>query len=251
MDTQVLEKIGLTKGEIKFYLAMLKLKECTITPLVKDSKVSKSKVYDILNKLIDKGLAGYIIKGKKRIFRASDPIKIVDYLEEKEKEFQKEKKDLKAILPALREKQSEMLREKKAIIYEGISGYETIREDLLSELQKGNELLVIGAPVLANIKYDERLFQFHIKREKKGIGMKIIYNINAEKFAKRRKQLKLTKVRFMPGNTITPSWIEIFKNSILIGVISEDYLICFCIKDEKVRDSFKEYFDLLWKITKK
>lgn len=251
MDTKILERIGLTQGEIKVYLSMLKLKECTITPLVKDAKVSKSKVYDILDKLIDKGLAGYTIKEKKRYFIVSDPSRIMDYVEEEEKKLQEEKKELKELLPLLKEKQLESIKEKKAVIYEGMNGYETIREELLTELKKGEDLLVIGAPSLANVKYDERLFQFHLKREKERIGMKIIYNLDAAEFAKRRERLKHTQVRFMPNNTITPSWIEIFKKSILIGVISEDYLICFCIKDEKVRDSFKEYFELLWKIAKK
>ena len=250
MDTKALEKIGLTNGEIKVYLALLKLKEGTITPLVRESKVSKSKVYDILNKLIDKGLIGYLIKEKKKFFVASDPIKLIDYLEKKENEFHKEKLEIEEILPELRKKQSEIMNERKAIIYEGMIGYETIREELLTELQKGEELLVIGAPALANIKYDERLLQFHIKRERKGIGMRIIYNLNAKKFAKKRKKLKLTHVRFMPNNMITPSWIEIFKDSILIGVISEDHLICFWIKERKIRDSFMNYFNLLWKQTR-
>jgi len=251
MESQIFEKIGMTKGETKVYLSLLKLGECTITPLVRDSKVSKSKVYDLLVKLVDKGLAGYIIKEKKRIFRASDPIKLIDYLEKKEKEFLIEKKEVEKLMPFLRSKAQEMMEKQRAIIYEGINGYETIREELLLELQAGEQLLVIGAPVLANIKYDKRLLEFHKKREKKKVGMKIIYNLNARKFAERRKKLRLTKVKFMHENVITPSWIEIFRKSILIGVISEDYLFCFIIQDQRVANSFKSYFNLLWKLAKK
>jgi len=251
MDMQILEKIGMTKGEIKVYFSLLKLGECTVTPLVRNSNVSKSKVYDILEKLIGRGLVGYAIKDKKRFFHASDPVKIFDYLEKKEAEFIKEKKEVEKIMPFLRSKTSETIENQKAVIYEGINGYETVRNELLSELPSGENLLVIGAPALANIKYDERLLEFHRKREKRRIGMKIVYNLDAKRFAEKRKKLKLTQVKFMYENTITPSWIEIFKKSVLIGVISEDYLFCFVIKDLKVAESFRHYFNIIWKIAKK
>ena len=53
MDETLLEKLGLTKGEIKVYLALNKLGESSIGPIGKESKVSKSKMYDILDKLIE------------------------------------------------------------------------------------------------------------------------------------------------------------------------------------------------------
>jgi hypothetical protein len=112
-------------------------------------------------------------------------------------------------------------------------------------------LLVIGAPALANKKFDAWLLEFHKKREAKKIGMKIIYDENAKQFALLRTKLKLTQVRYFEKNIMTPSWIEIFKNSILVGVISEDYLYSFIIKDSNVVSSFKIYFELLWQTAKK
>ena len=62
MDNHLLEKLGLTKGEIKIYFALNELGKATVGPIGEKSKVSKSKIYDILNKLIEKGLVGYIIQ---------------------------------------------------------------------------------------------------------------------------------------------------------------------------------------------
>ncbi|GAG26288.1 unnamed protein product, partial [marine sediment metagenome] len=47
MDTKILEEIGLTQGEIKTYLALLKLGSSSTGPIAKESQVSRSKLYSI------------------------------------------------------------------------------------------------------------------------------------------------------------------------------------------------------------
>src|SRR3989338_6940485 len=102
MDETLLEKLGLTKGEIKVYLALNKLGESTIGPIGKESKVSKSKMYDILDRLIEKGLVGYITKDGTKYFMANDPHMILEYLERKESDLTQTKKQIvREILPIL------------------------------------------------------------------------------------------------------------------------------------------------------
>ena len=59
---ELLEKIGLTKGESKVYLALLRIGKSNIGPIIKEAKVSNSKVYDILDRLAQKGLVGVAIE---------------------------------------------------------------------------------------------------------------------------------------------------------------------------------------------
>src|SRR3989338_6212668 len=102
MDERVFEKLGLTKGEIKVYLALNKLGESTIGPIGRESKVSKSKMYDILDKLIEKGLVGYISKEGTKYFVTNDPHMILEYVNSKEKELQTTKQQVESFLPSLR-----------------------------------------------------------------------------------------------------------------------------------------------------
>ena len=61
MDTKILENIGFTKGEIRVYLAMLDLGNTTTGPIILKSKVARSKVYEILERLKEKGLISEVI----------------------------------------------------------------------------------------------------------------------------------------------------------------------------------------------
>ena len=57
MNLKILEEIGLTKGEIKVYLTLLKIGNTTSGRIINESGVSRSKVYDVLERLKQKGLA--------------------------------------------------------------------------------------------------------------------------------------------------------------------------------------------------
>ena len=80
MDSKILESVGLTKSEIKLYITLLKIGNTTSGDLIKKSEVSRSKVYDVLEKLKKKGFVSEIIKENIRHFEATDPSKITDYL---------------------------------------------------------------------------------------------------------------------------------------------------------------------------
>ena len=62
MNESLLEKIGLTKSEIKVYLALLELGCSATGKIVEKSKASSSKIYEILDRLMQKGLVSFIIK---------------------------------------------------------------------------------------------------------------------------------------------------------------------------------------------
>ncbi len=67
-----LADIGLSEYEIKVYVAVVKKREQTATEISKESGIPRSKAYDVLYRLIDKGLVTQSEVGKKR-FTALDP----------------------------------------------------------------------------------------------------------------------------------------------------------------------------------
>ena len=56
MDTKILKEAGLTEGEIKVYLGLLELGLSTTGPIIEKSRIARSIIYQILEKLMQKGL---------------------------------------------------------------------------------------------------------------------------------------------------------------------------------------------------
>ena len=83
MESQILEEIGFSKGEVKVYFAMGEIGETTIGPLSKRANITPAKVYPIIEKLNKKGLITEVIKSNIRYFSAVSPKQLLAYLDEK------------------------------------------------------------------------------------------------------------------------------------------------------------------------
>ena len=251
MNTKILEEIGLTKTETKIYLALLKLGQTTTTQIVREAKIHASKVYEFLDRLIQKGLVSYVIKSNKKHFTAADPEMLKEFLREKQRKIDEQEKEIDKILPELKLIRNAKKNEIKSEIYEGLEGAKSIYEKIYSTLKKGETQYVIGAPKIANEKVEGFLLDWHKKRIKKGIKCKYIYDSNVRDYGKIREEMKFTDVRYLPKKTISPMWIEIFKDSVVIGHIKDYNAVLFLIHDKEIAKGYLDYFKLIWDISTK
>src|SRR3989344_8958996 len=98
----ILEEIGLTKNEIKIYLALLKFGFTSTGAIIKETKIHASKVYDGLNRLADKGLVTHVIIANVKHFKAVNPDRLIDFLEDKKSSIENQEEEIKKYLPELR-----------------------------------------------------------------------------------------------------------------------------------------------------
>jgi HTH-type transcriptional regulator, sugar sensing transcriptional regulator len=243
---EALRNIGLTDSEIKVYFALLELGTTTKGPIVHKSGVASSKIYELLDKLIEKGLVSYVIKANTKYFEAASPKRILDYLKEKELQLKERTKDIEKVLPELLLKQKMVEKKQEVNVYEGLKGIKTVREKSFDDLKKGDEFYLLGASASSNNMLRDYWMHYHKKRSKLGIGVKMLMNHDApQNDLDERNVLSHTSVKYMPTDISTPSWIEIIKDRTVIGVAS-DNPVAVEIKNKEVADSFKSYFDSLW-----
>jgi sugar-specific transcriptional regulator TrmB len=251
MNTQILEQIGLTKTEIKIYLALLKLGQTTTTNIVKEAEIHASKVYEFLEKLIQKGLVSYVIKSNKKYFSASNPAFLKEFMREKENKIKEQEKEIDNLLPELKEIQLSGKDIIQSEIYEGLKGLKSVYEKILTTLGKNEIQYIIGAPKVGNELLEGYLLDWHKKRLKKGIKCKIIYDSDAKEYGEVRAKMPLTEVKYMPKDMNSPMWIEIWGDYVAIGHIKERNSILFLIHDKGIAKGYIDYFNLIWKVSKK
>ena len=250
MDKKILERIGLTNGESRVYLALLKLGISTIGKIIKEANVSNSKIYDILDRLNKKGLVSSIIIHNTRNFEAKDPSRLKEFIELKEKEIKKEKKEVENLIPELQEMRKYAEQVQEAEILQGIRGIKTFVEMILNRLEKGDTFYILGAPSEASESLGAYFQDWHERRVKKKVKCKILYNQDSKKWAVRRKKTPLTEVRFLPEAVKTPALVDIGKDYVAT-ILFGDRPLCIVIKNKKIMESYLSYFNLLWKSAKK
>jgi len=249
MIEQTLKLIGLTEGETRIYLSLLELGTSTTWNITKKSKISGSKVYEVLERLIEKGLVSFIIKNNVKYFEASSPDKIISYLEEKERKIELEKIEIQKIIPELILKQKSA-KKSEAKIFTGFEGLKTANEDIINSLKREEEWLSMGLsaqPESWEIYFNKK----QIERAKKGIIQKHLINEKYKSLYHKRKNLPHTEFRFLSKELEMPTSTEIYANKVLIFILIPENPMAIMIENKEVAESFRKYFYILWKLAKK
>lgn len=128
----LLEKLGLTEYEAKTLNTLFKLKEAEAPQISRTAQVPKTRVYDVLEKLIQKNLL-IEIKGRPKLYRAIAPEKAIDLLLLNKKnsltDLEKEATDLKEnliIYTGKEEKGEKVMKVKDRQDFERILGQELL-----------------------------------------------------------------------------------------------------------------------------
>jgi len=251
MNTQLLEEIGLTKTEIKIYLALLKLGESTTTKIVREAKIHASKVYEFLDKLVQKGLVTYVIKANKKHFTAANPTYLKEFLREKQRLIEEQKKQVDNLIPELGRLRKQKEDQFEFQVYEGLRGIKSFYEKMLSNLKKGDTSYLLGAPKIGNEKLEGYLLDWHERRQKKAVKLKAIYDTDNREYGEVRAKMKHSQVRYFPKYISSPMWIEISKDYVGIGHIKGNNAVLFSIKDTTIARGYLDYFEIIWKASTK
>jgi len=249
MDTTVLKEAGLTEGESKVYVALLKLGPSTTGPIVRSSGVAKSIVYSILENLMHKGLVSYITKEKTKHYQASDPHLITEYIEKRKQHLEKVKQDVEQFIPNLLNIQKTS-QEFEARIYKGFKGMITVHEHTYERLKKGEDFFYLGIQPEQPEHFHAYWKKDHKRREKAGIKCNLLFHQDTDKkILKNRNSYKGCDARYMPININTPAWFIGYKNVAIIGFPSSDPITLEIINQE-IATSFRAYFEEFWKKSK-
>lgn len=242
-----MEEIGLTKNETKVFLALNKVGTSTIGPIVDEASITNSKIYIILEKLVQKGIVSHISINGIKHFKAADPNKLLDFLEEKKKRINNEEQKIKNIIPQLLLLQKEGIKDREVDVYEGFNGIKTVRERTLQTLKKGSELLILGASKFSTSQYEFYWENYHKRRIKKGIKCRyLMYEDTKSEEGKKREAWKYTKVKYLKNPPTNPIRIDIYGKYVDIAIDAINPFVI-SIKSDEVSSSFRNYFESLWK----
>ena len=87
VNLENLKELGLSEGQISVYSAVLELGISTINKIQEKTGIERRNIYDILNKLIEKGLISYTLEKGKRTYQCTHPNKIREEIKQTLEEY--------------------------------------------------------------------------------------------------------------------------------------------------------------------
>lgn len=131
-----LEILWFSENESKVYLSLYKMWNSVAWTIVKDTELPRSTVYQVLDKLIEKGLAFKIDKKNILNFMAEEPEKILSNLIEEERNIERKKKIFNSLAPELVKYKNPSNYIPKVSYFEWIESYINLLEEILNSKEK-------------------------------------------------------------------------------------------------------------------
>lgn len=237
MINEVLEELGLTRRESICYVALLELGSSKIGAIVKKTEIPSSKIYEILDKLISRGLVSYVKRGKIKHYQASDPKNLINYIDEK-------KKKVEEILPQLIIKQK-FSQKQNVELFEGQKALFSLFIDIIKDAKPKEKYLVFS--INEENKNDSANLFFKnlaVRRKEKKLDVLLLKN---KKYYKKETH---TKLNLRYTNFSLPQGITIFRNTVIIVSWVENP-IAIKIESETISNQLRDFFMNLWDAAKK
>jgi len=249
---EILKRIGLTGSEIKVYLALIKIGDYSSKgKIVEESKIASSKIYEVLDKLITKGLVSNISKDNTKHFSACSPERLNDYIQKKKEDILTEEQSLAKIIPLLLNNYNSQREKTMVELFVGWKGLNAVYSNLLKEMKSKEEVFIMGASKGENEQLTKEFFlKYSSLARLKGLKVRIIFNENSRKYVQDIE--KELKIKFDKRFLLKESPVEIvFTKYISAIIILKQEPVAFIVYDKQTGAGFLDYFNHLWKIAKK
>ena len=229
-----LARLGLSNAEAQIYESLLKLGSATVRNIAKDCGFHRTNIYDVLEKLKEKGLVTFFKEGKVVKYQATDPQNFYEFLQEK-------KEILDSIFPALLKLQTAAEDQIQVEVYKGEEGMKAVFRDM--------------------IRQGKNIYGFGIKgqlRERMPVfGKQIIQQLKKHKikyyaiFTERGNLPDVyTEIRYVNPKFSSPVATFIYGNKINIQ-IWDPTIVAIVLKSEQIAKMYKNHFDILWNAAEK
>lgn len=247
MDLEYLGKAGLTQAEIKVYEALLSLGSSSLSKIQERTAIERRYIYDVLTKLIEKGLISYNVEKGKKNYQITHPEKLSSYVEEKIQKNIEIKNEIEKQMPLLIKEYKEQSPAIKSEIYRGKEGFKALSEEMLN--YKDNWFIGGSGGVQKYLPY----FWAHYNKKRiqkkvmwhdlivKGSLMDCFKGIAKDELRKNHHY----EYKILPSIINSPNIICVFGNKVA-NMLWESGLFAFVIENKNIAESYIEYFKLLW-----
>lgn len=244
-DAQFLEEIGLTQGEAKVYLALLETGTSATGQIAKQAQVHTSKVYPILDRLLQKGLATFIISNGVRHYSASDPQQLMAFMDEKRRTLEEQERQAAQRIPQLILRQKMQGAHQSAAVFEGIKGIQTLFETMLDEWNPEEGYLVFSpGDEYMGEELNRFFLKHHLNRIEHGVTVKVIA-LKSQRGYYTKKYRGVKNMIFKYTDHALPAGINIVHNKVST-LIWRPIPSAFVIESPYVAKEYREFFKRVW-----
>lgn len=244
-QTKILKELGLYGNEARVYLTLLSLGTNPVSTIANKAGLNRCTCYAVIERLIQKGFIGQIIKDNIAYFSAAEPINVLNHLKTKHYELEKKINILGKSIANMQRIKEDHPKRPRVVFFEGTAGLRNIMEDSLSSNEELrayaslNELYSLLPDYFPN---------YYLRRTKKKIAVRAIYPANETSYLhKLRDRQELRQSRLIPKEFDFHLDILIYDNKVAITSLQAKFGVL--IENREMYEAQKKIFDFIWNAT--
>ncbi|MCX6780884.1 MAG: hypothetical protein NT003_02075 [Candidatus Magasanikbacteria bacterium] len=239
---KILKSLGLTDSETTIYILSLELGPAPVQDIARKAGVSRMTTYTAIESLTNRGLMSSVLKGKKMLYAAENPERLISFVKGKVIEAETTLREIEHSLGELKLKQR---GEKPAVrLLEGIEGLQTYLEDVIAtkpndtcEFYNADTVFEVFTPD------DLKPLREHMSRLK--VKGRALHSGTLKMDP--RKEVETVKI-IHPHKNFGGD-IFVYGNKVALSTL-HGKIITVIIESQEIADTIQALFDLAWKGTK-
>ena len=243
MNLKILDTLGLSQREVRIYLSLLKLGSASIRDIAEQAEINRGSTYDTLKELANKGIVSYSPKGKRRMFSAEPPERLLDIAQEQRQTLDSSIEEMKrTLIPQLNQLKPEFSAG-NVRFYEGDSGIERVLKDILNR--------VAQQPDKRYSVFSSKLIREHLYRPFPSYTQQRVRNdirVRVIAIGEGGEDAELSERKWIDAKgRIDASYIAIYPPRVaMISLASPNYPVAVVIDSAEIATAQQIIFDTLW-----
>lgn len=240
---KALVELGFSEKESLVYISLLQLGQVGASKIITATDLHGQFVYNALESLESKNLVHHaIVRGRKK-FTANSPELLVAFTAQKQKTAESLAQNLNSLLTLPNPQQFELYQGEESF---HLHEFKTVKEEL-----PNSEMLVIGGVGDAYQKTHGKHFEeYEYQRLNKDISVRYIGSeVQRKTLEDHESNRKKFNFRLLPGAFTGEVNVVIYGDRVCFYTFGQPVVI-FSIRNKKIADSYRQFFETLWKLGK-
>jgi sugar-specific transcriptional regulator TrmB len=241
--------LGLTWNEVKVYKTLIKLGETAVGGIIAELKIHRQIAYNALSELEKRQMVAKTMQNGVAHCKISDPDVLVE-------ELQKKEILARRLSESIKKEMKKSRHEHEINIYSGQKGARKFYSQALKKAPVDSKIYIMGVSVKGHINSLGEDFikgTYNKLKNKNRIFAKLVMGETEREENDRFSQKTnpaLRETKYLPYENKNPISTTIWPDKVTFMSTGKDVFLVE-IKNQEFRDSFMDYFNMLWKIAKK
>jgi len=242
MYVELFQNLGLSKNEAELYEVLLEMGEASVSKLNQKTNINRRNIYDVLNRMMEKGLVFVVIQSGENRYKPVDPRKLKEFILEKQAMLDEQLDELDRLYQS-KPKIGEVF------IYRGPEGWKNYMRDILRLNQTA---YFIGAKGLWLEERVKNFFpQFHKQAKQQKIEFFTLFDWEVQTACPEILPYVKTNYKFLPKEYSTRCGVDVVGDHVFIlsdleiKKFQEDFSFT-VIVNQVIADSYRTWFRYMW-----